>query len=289
MEGAGDAPASKASVYRNGKLLTVNELRWKRTRRAWQLESRTTRSADGLTSEEISVRSNDESVPDGSGATEAALEVKRVACASSELGKATAFAGRYVPSTPKNLGPASEGTVSLTSSSCNFSADCVKEYGEWESALQDLGMAHIATGTICGALAWLAYAGPLGFVVAPIPIGLASACAAAITTETILFSRAEKKHKDYWDCMRKNNLKQTHISKDWMLPTLTVKSSGDRRQALSDVKPTLTVDCHDPYGGGGSGGSGTEPVVTCRKETWEISYDGGASWEPIVVTVCEAT
>lgn len=37
----------------------------------------------------------------------------------------------------------------------------------------------------------------------------------------------------------------------------------------------------------GGFGSGTSLVYTCRAEIWEISYDGGVTWEPIQVDVCE--
>lgn len=42
------------------------------------------------------------------------------------------------------------------------------------------------------------------------------------------------------------------------------------------------------WGGGGSGQSGGGGLQwECHSETWEISYDGGATWEPIQVDVCQ--
>jgi hypothetical protein len=42
-------------------------------------------------------------------------------------------------------------------------------------------------------------------------------------------------------------------------------------------------------GGGGGGWFGGDPFAGCHSEMWEISYDGGISWQPIEVTVCDAT
>lgn len=39
--------------------------------------------------------------------------------------------------------------------------------------------------------------------------------------------------------------------------------------------------------GGGPGGFDDTPPLNCHAEQWEISYDGGHTWEPIIVQVCE--
>jgi hypothetical protein len=279
MEGAGDSPALRNVVYKNGKVAMIREMKWVRTRSAWKIASISQSTPDGAVVQEISLRESGIARFDGNGIDESSQVATRVQCSPEELGARVSLTGRATPSVPRAMSQAKSEEVFLSASACSWSANCEDEYEDWTDALEDLGAAHTAVGLACGALAWSMYGGGLGFAVPPVGFFLSAGCLAAIGIEVLLFRRAERERNQYWACMRDKNINQSRV-----VNTPSSQAGG--------ISLSVNDACDDWFdsgsgNGGATGGASDFVVFNCHGETWEISFDGGASWSPIDVTVCD--
>jgi hypothetical protein len=289
-EGIGDSPALRTTVIRDGKKVMTRELEWARTKGSWRLAKATISTQDGSYRQELSVRNVtpvEKYLSTGSASSDT---VTRVRCAQEELSARVSFSGRSRPSVPKAYAAVPNLGVSLiVGDDCGFTADCNDEYQDWLFAQQALAITHLATGGACGALAWSVYAGGLGIIVPPVGLGLASACALAITAEYVAFRYAEWQRGKWYECQRKNRVNQTRVASANIDTSLFSNLSVSSAVRTPGVSLSVNNSCDWTAGGGGGGyfgPGGGPPGGGCHAETWEISYDGGSTWSPIEVTVC---
>ncbi len=277
-EGIGDSPAQRATVVRGGKTVLIQDRAWRRTSRAWQLTTVRSRTPDNAYVENVAIRRPQSAGADIASETVSA-DVKRVKCAPAELSVRRSPSQRSSASVPRSLS-AFESAASVSMSVvCADGPTCDELMTQWQDALVDVVDAHAATGAVCLAILlpppWNAVA--------------AAACAAAILHESVMIFRANRARDRYWACMRARNQLQTRF----MQPErpVAVSLSAVTVSAMN-AGVSASVECWDEVlrdEGSSPGYGGTDyGRFGCSSETWEISYDGGETWSPIQVMVCEA-
>jgi hypothetical protein len=188
---------------------------------------------------------------------------------------------RSAESFPADNSISNPSELPFRTSGCEFSSDCQAEHTLWEDAAVDALDAHITSGATC-----------LAIILAPPPVDAAAAlaCGPVLLHEAVMVYRANRARNVYWACMRKNGLNQTRTGFTTELESLMGASrrSTDTETGLLPGGILRACEEFDDQGGGGGGFSPDGgPGLSCRAETWEISYDGGDTWSPITVTVCE--
>ena len=266
ISGVGDAPASHLTIVAaDGTVLTV-ERTWIRTSRTWQLTKQTTttpdnRYRDAVVYEHQSVSGEpiDRALP-------------TVACGDARgpgLLSDKAYRGFYSPhvsSVASRLFPLSDGA---TAYSCGDSGDdCFTQ----QNAVYTADAALVAAATIA------TYACVGAAVVLP-PACLAAGVAYAVTVANLALAVRALNH-----CLYTLTLPKTPALRapEWV-PTANPLALGDvtsNASRLPGLQPEVFADCS-----GGDSGGGT---IQCHSEEWEISYDGGATWNYLTtIQVCE--
>jgi hypothetical protein len=270
-EGIGDSPATRTSVLRDGREVIVQERKWRRTANAWVLTAVTTRGPGNAYVQHTSVNFVTDS---GSASVLLSVEVPRVKCASSETSARTDALDRSAPSVPTTTFTKSQQSTSGYAFDCEDPMLCEKEKGDWNKAVHDVIDAHVMSTAACLAI-WL-----------PPPVGTGAilACAAALYHEALMVARAEKARNDYWTCMNKP---VSPLPDERVMSSEVSSTNSDAWLTSPRRGPVNTFNALATCGGGGGGGGGGGPIFTCHFETWEISYDGGETWQPIQVSVCE--
>ncbi len=266
-EGEGDSPALRTTLLRDGKEILSTTMRWRRTPSAWQLADVETHASDGSYVEKIGVRSIGASQqPLASAAPPATDTVARVACSSEELSTLPSFGARAQPSVPKALKTAAAPFGSAVAFDCSDSGDCSAEFYDYQKSQTDLAQAHAAVGLACG---WLLVPTPAH----PLVVG---ACALALVVEGIALNRAEVQRQRWWDCVHKGTLIRGVTAGG-----LVNATGASLRVSTGGSSTTPATMCGD-----GTGTDGGFPFYACHYENWQISFDGGVSWQPYTVSVC---
>ena len=267
VSGRGDAPASVVKVATDdGTVLTI-ERTWVRTARTWQLARQITTTSDK--------RYRDEVVYEHQTASGERIDqaLPTLACAGNRgpvLASAAASRGFYVPHTSSvasRLFPLSGGRADY---SCgDAGGDCFTQ----QNAVYTADVALVATATVA------AYACTAVAVIVPAACVAAGVAWAAAVANLALAQRA----LNY--CLYMLALpKAVALPAPGWLPTANPLALGGMTSSASQLpgpQPELSADCSS--GGGSSGGT-----IQCHSQSWEISYDGGATWSYLTtITVCE--
>lgn len=266
ISGVGDAPAARLKIVaEDGTVLTV-ERTWVRTSRAWQLAKQTTTTPDRRFRDEVVYEHQSVSGEPVNGA------LPRVACADARgpglaSGRVSrAFYSPHVSSVASRLFPLSDGA---TAYSCGDAEDCFTQ----ENAVYTADVALVATATIA------AYACTAVAVIVPAACLAAGVAWAAAVANLALAQRALNR------CLYALSLPKpvTLRNPGWasMISSLALGDVTSSASRLPGLQPELAADC----GTGGGAGGGT---IQCHSEEWEISYDGGATWNYLTtIQVCE--
>jgi hypothetical protein len=197
-------------------------------------------------------------------------EVVRVGCGASTEGGAAVGARRYRAQTPTGPDSSAPGA--------EVSFDCSDPSGRCDEKKIAKDLAYNK----------LQVYGVIVFVACLIPEPAEpAACAAAWAALAIAQLEYNAAKKLYDECMA------APTPPGGVDPILSIATT--RNISLSAVGSTFALgtaktsgvqlSCGDSGGGGyGGGGSGQ---TSCHIENWEISYDDGATWEPIQIEVCE--
>lgn len=275
-EGTGDSPALRTSIIRDGRVVMIQERKWTRLTSAWVLTELTTRRPDDSYVQRTTVRVG--AAADSTASfPEASAEVVRVKCKPEQLSARSEMSVRSAPSVPTAPSSFGTDTAAPVAYDCGDSPGCVVEQQTWSDAVADVVDAHITSTAVCFAVM---------FTPPPFTPAVIAACVAALYHESLMVYRAERARNAYWGCMARQNLQPQRVLAPQVSKTSAVGNGSLFAVALSAVQESVAADCGDPGSGGGSGGGGG-PVFSCRTEMWEISYDGGDTWSPIQVTVCE--
>ena len=254
LSGTGDGPASVVKIKaEDGTLLTV-ERTWVRTSRTWQLARQVTTTADKRYRDDVVYEHQSESGERIDGA----LPV--VGCAGARgpgISPAMASHSFYAPHTTaltSRLFPLNEGVTA--DYSCG--PDCFAE----QNSVYAADAALVATATVA------AYACTYAVVILPAAC-LAAGVAWSLAVANLAFAQRALNHCLY----QLNHLAVVPFQSPGAIAVAGSLAFGDaagRASRIFDTPPTIFADCS----GGGSSGSG----VTCHYENWEISYDGGSTW-----------
>ena len=266
ISGVGDAPASHLKIVaEDGTVLTV-ERTWVRTSRTWQLAKQTTTTPDK--------RFRDEVVYEHQSLSGQPIDraLPMVACGDARgpgVLSDKAYRGFYSPhvsSVASRLFPLSDGA---TAYSCGDSGgDCFTQ----ENAVYTADAALVATATVA------AYACVGAALILP-PACLAAGVAYGLAVANLALAVRALNH-----CLYVLSLPKTPALRapEWV-PTANPLALGDvtsNASRLPGLQPELFADCS-----GGDSGGGT---IQCHSEEWEISYDGGATWNYLTtIQVCE--
>ena len=267
ISGVGDSPATHLKIVaEDGMVLTV-ERTWVRTSRAWQLAKQTTTTPDKRFRDDVVYEHQSVSGEPINGA------LPRVACADARgpglaSGRASrAFYSPHVSSVASRLFPLSDGA---TAYSCGDSEnDCWTQ----ENAVYTADVALVATATVA------AYACSAAAVIVPAACLAAGVAWAAAVANLALAQRALN------HCLYAASLPKPVALRapEWASLTsfLAPGNMTGSASRLPGLQPELSADC----GTGGTTGGGT---IQCHSEEWEISYDGGATWNYLTtIRVCE--
>lgn len=176
--------------------------------------------------------------------------VLRVACAQSPPATAAPGVRRFASRIP--------GSASTVDANLDIGGDCGKCEEERRQLSNARYAANLAAITVLAACA------------IPEPYQVV-ACALAVAGLKVAIDNLQEKERALAKCIATPGYQQERI----------MSGSG----VASGV--SLDVDaCSDSPGSGGGGGSGGAGGFSCHFEQWEISYDGGNTWEPITVSVC---
>ncbi|HXG69616.1 MAG TPA: hypothetical protein VNJ04_03275 [Gemmatimonadaceae bacterium] len=290
MTGAGDAPASKLRVVQDGKTVLTVERTWVRTPVRWQLGRQVITSADGRYRDVVTYQH----VTQTRQSVNNALPV--VPCATSlSSAKVTAptIASRsyYAPRGNPFLTPPTGASSYLTDV-------CTDTYLESSCYDKQIGV-YKADAALVAAATLMTYA-----CLVPSPIVVAS-CVGASTAYALAVANLAFAQMLYNNCRaaaerscgcktQSGTLVNPVTSASPSISGAPSTSISLGARAANPFPSTIVApgtlpassfnDCADGGGGGGydgGGGGGGEGSggLSCKLEDWEISYDGGVTWE----------
>lgn len=308
-EGQGDSPTLRETVIRDGKVVLLTEMKWRRTRTSWRLTSLLSRAPDNSFSEEVVLRNAD----DQSAAAARDYEPERVDCANDELSQRKTMSSRLAASLPRasisvpraTLGSALFEDIEVASAENCYGTACEGLYTTWKQQAALLAVLHTVSYGTCETARNLASTpGVMNTPHGRAAVQLARIlCAGALAAEAVQLWIAESARTDWWNCIRDSGANQQRAPflevplKHESGLFQVVQGRSGHGSASAAIAPSFLVsaltcdDGGDETGGGGGvyfGGDGN-PFGGCRTEVWEISYDSGVSWSPINVRVCDAT
>ena len=272
-EGIGDAPAHRITTSRNGKVSLQEELTWVRRRSSWRLLSRTISDPSGSITEQTKYSYSDRGSSGARPTSGDAAEVDRVTCADGESAAAPTASRRRTARTPTSFAIGAGSTPTLEIECDDTNGLCVNQYREWQAARATHLAFLVAVGLVCATPA-----------AAGCPTALAAAFGAAIRRD--LLEQVYRECQAAWSAGQ--HWEPARVgSSDQPISVLKIESSSEGSTPRSGLTAGVSLSCTSEPGGGGGGGGGGGYYYSCHPEQWEISYDGGSTWEPIMVTVCE--
>jgi hypothetical protein len=269
MEGIGDAPVHRTQLVRDGKLLMTEEFRWVRRRSEWQMVRHTTSDPTNSIVEEVSVIHPRSENWSGFASSSLNAEVVRVGCGASNASAAPVSTRRYRAQIPNGIGSGALGAeVSLDCA--DPTGRCETQNSAMKSAARKVNILVLVTILVC-------------LIPEPAEPAACVAAGGALAIAQVDYNDAKAA---YDTCIASGTPPggATPILSVATAQTLSLSIAGSwPNSAKADVS-SVQLTCGDSGGGGYGGGSGQ---VSCHIENWEISYDSGATWEPIQIEVCE--
>ena len=270
MTGVGDAPASTLRVVQDGRTVSTVERTWVRTPISWQLERQVTTTADGRYRDVVTYQhltATRQSVNNALPVATCATPLSSAKATSPSV----ASRSYYAPRVSSLLSPP-------TGASSYFGDGCSDYYGGdpcYDKQIEVYAAEAVlaATGTA------MTYA---CLVVEPVVV---AACVTATTVYSVAYANL------FFARAKLNNCRAEQAAKKCGCGTAayslgTAGTNGGLSKSVSPgttgtigapkTSPSYLGDgCYDGggYGGGGGGGS------SCGYEVWEISYDGGQTWQ----------
>jgi hypothetical protein len=269
MSGVGDAPASTLRVLQNGRVITTIERTWVRTSHSWELERQVTASSDGRLRDVITYR---RTTPSGHLASNAIPSAACIAPSAMSVKTASPVAASLTYYAPTGI------TEDIYDGSyCDYGSGdpCFDKRNDVYKA--DAALVILATA--------MTYA-----CTVPEPL-VVPACVAAVAAYGAGVVNLQFAQRSLNNCLAEQRSKCTcsggaAYSRNVPVPGIGASTSWLPPRALSLNAPKganpLYDDCsggYDGSGGGGGGGSGGGGGESCSYQVWEISYDGGQTWD----------
>ena len=278
MTGVGDAPASTLRVVQDGRTVSTVERTWVRTSISWQLERQVTTTADGRYRDVVTYQH----LTATRQAVNNALPVATCATSlSSAKVTSPAIASRsyYAPHVSSFLSPPT-GASSYLGDGCSdyYGGDpCYDKQIEVYAAEAILAVAGSAMTYSC-------------LVAEPL---IVAACVTTTAAYTIAYANLFFAKAKLDNCRAEQAAKKCGCG----TAAYSLGTAGTNGGLSKSVSPGTTGTIGAPktspsylgdgcgdgggYGGGGGGygGGGGGGTSSCGYEVWEISYDGGKTWQ----------
>jgi hypothetical protein len=276
LTGSGDAPASTLTVVREGTTIATVERSWVRTSDSWRLQRQVVTSADGRFRDVVTYR---HLTPDGRATTDALPVADCVASTLDAPGSVRESRSYYAP---RGVPAAHQDALNPHAPSFMFN-DCTGiEDGQpcFDKKL-DVYKADAALVVASTAVAGACLV-PQPIVPMTCTLAVAAYGAAVLNLKFAVMSlancRAEQAERTGSSLLSRQQIGTAALA------AAPEGSHSTARRAILTAPPRSDYGDCDGYGGSGgdgSGGGGTGGGTgsACSWQDWEISYDGGVTWE----------